>query len=61
MRLRKVKNVPFRGKISEVDSRLYCSKRKNCQFTRINLLGENLLNGKFYDRMSDIMDLKLNH
>ena len=48
MRLRKVKNVPVRGKISEVDSGLYGSKRKNQQFGRINLPVENLLNGGFY-------------
>ena len=30
----------FSGKISNVDFGLYCSKRKNCQFLRINLLVE---------------------
>ena len=42
------KNFPVHGNISEVDTRFYCSKRKNSQFVRINLLVVNLLKGKFY-------------
>ena len=30
----------FSGKMSKVDFGLYCSKRKNCKFLRINLLVE---------------------
>ena len=48
VRLRKVKSFPFRGKISEVNPGLYCSKRKNRQFVRIDLLVGNLINGKLY-------------
>ena len=36
------------GKISEADCRLHCSKRKNRQLVRINLLVVDLLNSKFY-------------
>ena len=46
-------------KNSEADSDLYCSKIKNRQFVWINLLVENLLNGKFY-WPNIIMDLKPN-
>ena len=48
VRLRKVKNFPVHEINYEVDSGLYCSKRKNRQSVRINLTVENLFNNKFY-------------